>query len=113
IQGVNTKLPSSIRVLACCAVSNLFHARFAALARSYRYVTLVAPVSSAVLAGLVTWKKEPLDVPAMSAAARHLLGEHDFSAFRASQCQAKNPVRTVKGIQVYQSGNFVITEVTA
>src|SRR5690606_30289811 len=43
----------------------------------------------------------------------HLLGEHDFSAFRASQCQAKNPVRTVKGIQVYQSGNFVITEVTA
>ena len=113
IQGVNTKLPASIRVLACCPVSELFHARFAARARSYRYVTLVAPVPSAVLAGLVTWKKESLDVTAMRAAARHLLGEHDFSAFRASQCQAKNPVRTLLDIEVYQAGSFVIAEVRA
>lgn len=113
VQGVNTKLPTAIRVLSCCPVSKLFHARFAAQSRAYRYVTLVSAVPSAVLSGLVTWKKESLDVAVMANAARHLLGEHDFSAFRASQCQAKNPIRTLSGIQVYQNGHFVITEVRA
>ncbi len=113
VQGVNLYLPRSIRILWSQSVSGDFHARFCAVNRSYRYVTLTSKVPSALLDGLVTWRRDDLDVEQMSVAAASLLGEHDFSAFRASQCQAKNPVRRLEQLRIERRGGFLVTEVRA
>ncbi len=113
IQGVNLYLPRSIRILECRPVPGNFHARFSAVNRSYRYVTLISRVPSALLDGLVTWRRDSLDIEQMIDAASCLLGEHDFSAFRASQCQAKNPVRRLEQLNVIMRDGFLLTEVRA
>lgn len=113
IQGVNLYLPRNIRILWSEAVPGSFHARFSALHRSYCYVTRISRVPSALLDGLVTWRRDALDVAQMADAAAILLGEHDFSAFRASQCQAKNPVRRLERLDVALRGDFLVTEVRA
>ena len=113
VEGSNTRLPSAVRVLHCQPVPFTFHARFSALARVYRYITLTRTVESAVLKNLVTWRKHALDFDAMVDAAQFLLGEQDFSSFRASQCQAKSPVRQMEYVTLRQTGDFVVTEVKA
>lgn len=112
-EGVNTRLPDSVRVHQCRAMSADFHARFSALARTYRYLTLCNPVRSALLGDMVTCYRQPLDISRMQAAADYLLGEHDFSSFRASQCQAHSPVRRVEYLQIFQQGPLLITEIKA
>jgi tRNA pseudouridine38-40 synthase len=97
---VNAFLPDSIAVLWSLEISSEFHARYSALARTYRYELLNRPVRPALDAPRIGWFHAPLDVDAMREAARALLGEHDFSAFRAAECQAKTPVRTIHSLEV-------------
>ena len=95
VRGVNGFLPEAVAVLWAQRVPADFHARYSARSRTYRYVLVSRPVRPALAARYVGWTHAPLDVAAMSEAARHLVGEHDFSAFRSSECQAKTPVRTI------------------
>ncbi len=95
VRGVNANLPASMAVQWSHDVTADFHARFAATARHYSYLLVVAPVRPALLAGRAGWYHRPLDIDAMARAARALIGTHDFSAFRAAECQAKSPVKTL------------------
>ncbi len=113
IEGVNTKLPESIRVRWAREVEGEFHARFAALNRTYRYFTYTDRVRSAFLPFNATWLRGELNVGAMQMAASHLLGEHDFSSFRASQCQAHSPVRRIETIRFSKASSFIVMEVKA
>lgn len=99
VRGVNAFLPDSVRVIWSASVSDDassgFHARFSARKRSYEYLLVNAPVAPAILANKAGWYHLPLNIAAMQAAAKFLVGKHDFSAFRASECQAGSPVRTL------------------
>jgi tRNA pseudouridine38-40 synthase len=88
-------------------VADDFHARYAALARTYRYVLLNRPVRPALAARHAGWVHAPLDVAAMRDAAPLLVGEHDFSAFRSAECQAKSPVRTLQALEVQARGERI------
>jgi tRNA pseudouridine38-40 synthase len=107
VRGVNAFLPDSIAVLWSADVAPQFHARYSALARTYRYQLLNRPVRPALEATRIGWCHAPLDVAAMREAAKALIGEHDFSAFRAAECQAKTPVRTIHSIEVQRAGERV------
>ena len=111
--GANANLPGDVAVLWARPVGEEFHARFAAMGRSYRYVIFNRPVRPAVLKGLVSWECRPLDVVPMAEAAATLLGEHDFSAFRAAGCQARSPVRTLHRLDVRRDAEMVFLEVEA
>lgn len=113
VEGTNTQLPDSIRVRWADKVPGEFHARFSALARTYRYITYIDPIRSAFLSCRATWVKTPLNVDAMQRGADYLVGEYDFSSFRSSQCQARSPVRCIEAIQLSRSGAFVVMEVKA
>ena len=111
VRGVNTFLPESVAVLWARPVDADFHARYSALSRTYRYCLINRPVRPALAARHAGWYHAPLDVDLMREGARALLGEHDFSAFRAAECQAKTPVRTVHAIVIEQQAeriDFVI-----
>lgn len=108
IRGVNAWLPPAVRVLWACNVKADFHARFAASGRHYEYLLLNQPTAPAVLAGKVGWFHRPLDVEAMRKAAAMLVGEHDFSAFRAAECQAKSPVKQLRYAEIYQHGGYLL-----
>lgn len=111
VRGVNAFLPESVAVLWAAPVSDEFHARFSARSRTYRYQLLNRPVRPALEARHAGWHHAPLDVDAMREGARALIGEHDFSAFRAAECQAKTPVRLVHSIEIEKRGeriDFVI-----
>ena len=95
VRGVNALLPDSVAALWSQPVADEFHARFSAFARTYRYRLLNRPVRPALAATQVGWFHLPLDVELMREAAQHLVGEHDFTAFRSSECQAKSPVRRI------------------
>lgn len=113
VLGANSHLPDSINLNWVREVPEDFHARFAATARSYRYVILNRWVRPGVEAGKVTWVHWPLDADAMHRAAQALVGEHDFSSYRAVACQAKSPFRHVERIAVGREGERVTLEVTA
>jgi tRNA pseudouridine38-40 synthase len=111
VRGVNAMLPASIAVLWSREVPDAFHARYSALSRTYRYVLLNRPVRPALAASRAGWFHEELDVEAMRKASAHLAGEHDFTSFRSSACQAKTPVRTIERLDVEKRGeriDFVI-----
>ncbi len=107
VKGVNSHLPAAIAVLWSARVVPNFHARFSAEARRYDYFLLNRPTRPAIHAARAGWFHVPLDVNAMRGAATHLIGEHDFSAFRSAECQAKSPVRTVASIQIDRSGDVL------
>ena len=102
VRGTNAFLPSDIAVQWAQPVPAEFHSRASAIARRYAYVVLESPVRPSVEAGRVGWVYRPLDGAAMQQAALHLMGEHDFSSFRAAQCQAKSPVKTMSRIDISQ-----------
>jgi tRNA pseudouridine38-40 synthase len=104
VRGTNAFLPSDIAVQWAREVPDHFHCRGSAIARRYAYVVLESPVRPSVEAGRVGWVYRPLDESAMRQAITHLVGEHDFSSFRAAQCQAKSPVKTIKRIEISQRG---------
>lgn len=111
--GGNTALPADARVLWMREQDSEFHARYSATARSYRYVILNRRVGSALERQRVGWEYRPLALAPMQAAARHLLGEHDFSSFRAAQCQAKHARRCVESLVVGGDGEYVFVDITA
>jgi tRNA pseudouridine38-40 synthase len=111
--GTNTYLPPDVSVAWVREVPEQFHARFSATARSYRYVIFNRDSRSALAGGRATWERRPLDVGRMHAAAQALVGEHDFSAFRAVECQSKSPVRLMERIDVTRSSEWVTLGVTA
>ena len=113
VRGVNTLLPGSIAVQWAMPVAEDFHARYSAASRSYRYVLFNHPVRPALLAGLVGWFHLPLDLQRMRRAAQDLLGERDFSSFRASECQARSPVRTMERAEICASGPYLLFDFTA
>ena len=113
VRGVNAYLPSSVRVEWAQPVDDEFHARFSALERSYQYLLYNAPVSSALMASKAGWFHLPLNVDAMAEAASYLIGEHDFSAFRAAECQAKSPIRTMTKALVQTQGAYVVFDFSA
>ncbi len=113
VRGVNAFLPATIRVEWAHEVGDEFHARFSAYERSYQYLLYNAPVSSSLMATKAGWFHLPLDLLAMSEAASYLLGEHDFSAFRASECQAKTAVRHLKKAQVRAVDQYFIFDFSA
>ncbi|MFO1216965.1 MAG: tRNA pseudouridine(38-40) synthase TruA [Burkholderiaceae bacterium] len=106
VRGTNRYLPEDIALQWCHPVPADFHARNHARGRRYRYVLLRSPVRPSLEAGLVGWVFDALDGDAMRAAAAHLIGEHDFSSFRASECQAKSPVKTLRAIDIARRGDY-------
>jgi tRNA pseudouridine38-40 synthase len=114
VRGLNTFLPPSISVRWACEVpydpadKDNFHARFSARARTYHYVLYNNPVRSPLLTGKAGWMFRPLDVEIMRIAAAYLLGPHDFSTFRSSECQAKTPVKTMYDIRIERRGDIIV-----
>lgn len=113
VRGTNALLPADIAVLWAHGVDEEFHARFSAHARSYRYLLYCRSVRSALSDGKVGWFHQTLDIDKMREAAQYLLGEHDFSAFRASACQAKSPVKTLAQINIQQQDGLIIVDLAA
>jgi tRNA pseudouridine38-40 synthase len=111
--GANSNLSAGVALRWVRYVPEHFHARYSAVARSYRYCILNRGTRSALTDGRATWVYQPLQVEPMLEAARMLIGTHDFSAFRAAECQAKSPVRNLMQIDVRRVGDFVLLEVTA
>ena len=111
--GVNTYLPADVSVRWACEPGEDFHARYSARRRHYRYVIYNHTTRSPLLASRTARLYRRLDVAAMRRAARELVGEHDFSAYRASDCQARNPVRSVFHLEVERHGDFVVIDVCA
>jgi tRNA pseudouridine38-40 synthase len=106
VRGTNRYLPPDIAVQWCLPVDANFHARNSARGRRYAYLLLESPVRPSLEAGMASWVLRPLEVEPMQAAARLLIGEHDFSAFRAAECQAASPVKTLHSISVQRRGAY-------
>jgi tRNA pseudouridine38-40 synthase len=113
LRGVNALLPGSIAVRWALPVDAEFHARFVATGRHYTYLLLDRPVRPALLAGKVGWYHRPLTIEAMLAAAEPLVGAHDFSAFRAAECQAKSPVKRLDRISIAREDDMIRFELHA
>jgi tRNA pseudouridine38-40 synthase len=111
--GVNTALPPDIVVRWVRRAPPDFHARYSARRRSYQFCIFNGPIRSALLRHRTWWVRRPLDADAMHAAAQALVGEHDFSAFRASQCQAHSAVRSLERLTVRRDGPLIRIDVTA
>jgi len=107
VRGTNSNLPDDVALLWAGDVDSGFHARFSAVEREYRYVILNRPVRPTYLARHVTHEHRPLEVERMRSATRFLIGKHDFSAFRAAECQAKSPVRELRALDISRQGEFV------
>ncbi len=111
--GANANLPKDVAVLWAKPVSDEFHARFSAQSRAYRYVIFTRHVRPTFLAYRVTWHHRELDVERMAEAGRALIGEHDFSSYRAVACQAKSPVRSLYKLEVSRQGPFIFIDLEA
>ncbi|WP_370543404.1 tRNA pseudouridine(38-40) synthase TruA [Herbaspirillum sp. Sphag1AN] len=124
VRGVNAFLPASIAVRWACELpieevdaarsrtaqdrEGGFHSRFSATARTYHYLLYNHPVRSPLLAGKAGWTFRPLDVALMQQGADFLVGEHDFTSFRAVECQAKSPIRQMESLQVKRNGDMIV-----
>jgi tRNA pseudouridine38-40 synthase len=113
VRGANSQLPGDVALLWAGVVDAGFHARFSATGRHYRYVILNRAVRPTYLARRVTHEFRPLDVERMRAATGYLIGTHDFSSFRAIQCQARSPVRELRSLAVERHDEFVVMRVYA
>jgi len=106
VRGPNALLPHDIAVQWAKEVPPEFHCRASATSRRYAYVVLDSPVRPSIDTGRVGWVYKPLDLARMQQAAQHLLGEHDFSSFRASACQALSPIKTLMDITISRRGAY-------
>lgn len=113
VRGVNALLPAAVRVQWATHVDETFHARFAARARQYRYLLYNSPVAPAIGRDKLGWFHAPLALAPMREAAAHLLGEHDFSAFRAAECQSRTPVKDLTRLTVEQRSAMLIFDFSA
>ncbi|MDX9706836.1 MAG: tRNA pseudouridine(38-40) synthase TruA [Azospira sp.] len=113
VRGVNALLPDAVAVRWAHPVADDFHARFSARGRRYRYLLLNRPQRPGLMHGRVGWFHQRLDLAAMQDAAARLVGEHDFSAFRAAQCQAKSPVKTLREARISVQGEYLVFDFAA
>jgi tRNA pseudouridine38-40 synthase len=113
VLGVNARLGQQLSVSWARPVPDFFHARFSAVRRRYRYSILDRSARSALLSGRTAWVQSPLDVDLMQQGGAQLIGEHDFSAFRAAECQSRSPVRRLDSLEVHRDGGLVHIDVAA
>jgi tRNA pseudouridine38-40 synthase len=114
VLGTNTYLPDDISVRWVTPVADHFHARFKAVSREYHYVINNSPLANSALnRNRSTWDYRPLDIGRMQQAGNYLLGEHDFTSFRAVECQAKSPIKTIHRLQLEQNGTFIVMVIEA
>jgi len=113
VLGGNANLPEDVSIRWAQQIDDDFHARFSAIARSYRYVIHNVFARPALLRNRVCWRHGPLDEKLMNQACSHLLGEHDFTSYRALACQAKHAVRTIEQLSVQRQGQFVYIDIRA
>jgi len=113
IFGINSNLPADIKIKKIFQVSNDFDARFSAITRSYRYILLQSLSSSPILNKKVYWIRTKLDLEKMQKGANYLIGEHNFNAYRTSQCQAKHAIRNIHKITITKNKNLVYVDITA
>ena len=113
VLGGNVNLPADISLLWAKQVSDEFNARFSAIGRGYRYIIINRRARPGTTNGYVTWEPRPLDEQLMQQASVSLLGEQDFTSFRSAECQARNPVREVRRLQVSRLGEYVILDIEA
>lgn len=113
IRGVNALLPESVAVCWAQPVDNEFHARFSAIGRRYRYLLLNRAVRSALHHHKAGWHHMPLELDAMREAAQYLIGEHDFSAFRAAECQARSPIKQLRRLDIARHGDWLVLDFDA
>jgi tRNA pseudouridine38-40 synthase len=113
VLGINSHLPATASVLWIRKVDDDFHARFSAYSRSYRYIIMNRWIRPALYNGKVCWCRKPLDEEAMNEAAQALMGEHDFTSYRAQACQARHATREIQSILVTRKNNLVQLDVTA
>lgn len=111
--GANAYLPHDIRVQWAKEVDNTFHARFSALSRRYNYYIYNQPIRSALLHKRATWHYYNLNLDLMRQGAKHLLGKHDFSAFRSIECQAKTTIREIQTLTLEQQNNLICMDIKA
>ncbi len=111
--GGNANLPHDVNFKWVKQVNDDFHARFNAYARQYHYKIHNTPVRSALTGAHTLWEPRKLDITAMSTAAEYLFGEHDFSSFRGSLCQAKSPIKTIEFIKLTQDNNEILLDIKA
>ena len=113
VLGARSHLPDTVAVRWACDVAPQFHARFSALSRTYRYLIADSGNTSSHLYDQVTWSPVPLSLDAMKLGASYLVGEHDFTSFRATQCQAKSPIRTIEYLHLARRGQLIVMEIRA
>lgn len=113
IRGVNAKLPNDVAVRWASEISLDFHARYSAIERRYLYLLLNQPIRPGLRSGKVGWFHQPLALEKMQIASNFLLGEHDFSSFRAAECQAKSPIRTITQLNISRSGDLIVFDLRA
>jgi tRNA pseudouridine38-40 synthase len=113
ILGANSEAPPDVAVSWALPVPPHFHARYSATARIYRYLVLNRTARSALCAARAAWVTRTLDEGRMAEAATHLVGEHDFSAFRSSECQARSPIRRLTRLAVERRGDWIAIEAEA
>ncbi len=113
LRGVNAFLPKTVRVLWAKTVADDFHARFSAKQRSYQYLLMNQPTAPAINADKAGWYHLPLNVAHMQSAIAYLQGEHDFSAFRASECQASSPIRNLVEAKITAHNEFIVFNFSA
>ena len=113
LRGVNSMLPDDIALRWMVPMPDDFHARFSAIARRYRYITLNQPYRPAILRHQVTHEYAPLDIDKMIQASQLLVGTHDFSSFRAAACQSNQPVRTVSHADLFTHGAYLVLDIQA
>lgn len=113
IRGVNAHLPPYVRVMWAVPVDDTFHARFSARSRHYQFLLFNHPIAPAIMSGKSSWFHLPLDLEKMNEAAEYLEGEHDFSAFRAAECQAKSPIRNLSQANIVKHGDYLVFNFSA
>jgi tRNA pseudouridine38-40 synthase len=113
VLGANTRLPRDIGAIWARPMPEHFHARFSALARSYRYLIQNRSSRPVLMRQRACWVREPLDAQRMHIAAQQFCGTHDFSSFRAAECQSRSPIRRLDSISVTRKGEYLAIDVTA
>ena len=113
LMGINRYLPADINVHWIKSVSADFHARFSATARQYRYLIYAHPHRSGIFRDHMTWIYHALDIEAMRTGAAYLVGKHDFTSFRAQDCQAKTATRQIMFLNIIQEGPCICIDIKA
>lgn len=113
LRGANAKIDDGVSIRWAQVVSPLFHSRFSARARTYRYIIYNTRTPSALMKNLVTWDRRRFNLDDMIEGSRYLIGEHNFNAFRGADCQAKTSIRRMDAITINKMGDFIVIEVKA